>query len=212
MSAEAPRPAHDLAEPLAASFAQIMRNLVALIIRAFVHHPLLLPRFFPYCTRLSRAAQRLTRLMARIASGHAARPRSADTSGPASGAACPPQPRLPSRKAWFLHAMRDHPLRHEAHIIAGHLAQCLAQPGVSEFLAAHPAAQRILNPVRHFLGLPTTRKPRASKQRLPAQRPPEQPSTTPPPRQPRPSRPRAWRQIPADDAACHPRPLLRKKA
>ena len=137
--------------------------------------------------------------MARIESGTLPRPR---PTRPRTTARARPD-RLPARKFWLLHALRDHPERHNAVAFSSQLAHLLAQPGVPEFLAAHPGAQRILNPIRHFLGLPTTRKPR--KPRAPTARLPRI-------RQPRPKRPRSWTAILADDAARHPPPLRKKPA
>ena len=189
-----------LGTPLGLTLAGIIRDVIALIARVLCRHPLLALRVIPYCNRLNRAAQRFTALMARIAAGTPTRTRAPRRTPRPSQ---PKPDRLPARKAWLLHTMRDHPERHNAAAFGNQLAHLLAQPGVPEFLAAHPAANRILNPIRHFLGLPTTRKPRQPRA-----------STVRPPRPPRPKprRTRSWTAILAEDQALHPRPILKKPA
>ena len=146
--------------PFADSMSVLLRNLMALIAHALLRDPRRAPLIGLLCSRLNRAGQRLTALMARIAAGHTPRPARKPAARPTQTPPIALRPRLPSRKAWLLHAMQANPLRHEAACIASALDHLLSQPGIADLLAAHPAAQRILNPIRHFLGLPTTRKPR----------------------------------------------------
>ena len=64
--------------------------------------------------------------------------------------------------------MRDltRDLGYEAVGYASQLEHLLAEPGVADLLAAAPAAQRVLNPIRHMLGVgpaphrPSSRRPR----------------------------------------------------
>ncbi len=217
----AAQPAPDLAPAL----ASIIRGVLALMARAFCRNPAIALRIAPFYGLLNRAARRFAALMARIAAGKPPRPPRLRPPRPSAPRTTEPKtlhPRLPARKAWLLHAMRDHPERHNAAAFGSHLAHLLAAPGVPEFLAAHPAAHRILNPIRHFLGLPTTRKPRAPRPPSDPLRGPRTPRATRGPRTPRPpetskprprkSRSRSWSAILADDLALHPRPSLKKPA
>ena len=194
------------APDLAPTFALIIRNVIALMLRAFCRHPVPVVRIVLICNHLNRAAQRLTALMSRIALGATARSRAGCQ--PRAGGRPAASNRLPARRAWLLHAMRDHPERHNAAAYGCQLAALLAQPGVGEFLAAHPSARRILNPVCHFLGLPTTRKPRAPRPVAPQAATAVTPRAAAPRRTPRPSPGRA--AIPAGDPVHHPAPLRKK--
>lgn len=185
------------ATPFAADVAAILRNLIALVAHALLRDPRYVWRIGAICTRLNRAAQRLTTLMAHLAAGRAPRQYPKRPPRPQRPTQTTPRHRLPSGRAWLLRVLQSHPKRHEAAICASQLQHLLARPGVADLLAATPSAQRILTPIQHFLGLPTTRKPRQP-------RPPK-------PRAPRPAKPRpqSWTQILAPDRA---RRLLSQKS
>ena len=184
------------------SMSVLLRNLMALIAHALLRDPRRAPLIGLLCSRLNRAGQRLAALMARIAAGHTPRPARKPAARPTQTPPIALRARLPSRKAWLLHAMQANPLRHEAACIASALDHLLSQPGIGDLLAAHPAAQRILNPIRHFLGLPTTRKPRPpqlSESRLPESRLSEPRRSKP--RFPKP-RAQSWTKILAAESAA----------
>ena len=147
----APLPPHlrTLAPAVAVRVALILTHLAALVARAFLRNPRLVPLIIPLWTRLTRGARRFSKLMAQFAAGHLPRHRPGGRGGRA------PKPPIPTANAWLVRT-----LHHEAAALGSQLAHLLAEPGVAELLAAAPAAARILNPIRRALGLPTATRPR----------------------------------------------------
>ncbi len=137
----------------------ILAALAAVVARAFLRQPGRVALILPLWNRLSRAAQRFTRLAARVAAGRPAKP---SRPGIRPGAHSSPAPiRFPTAHGWLV---AD--LRHEAAVYAIQLEALLAEPATIAFLAAAPTASRILNPLRHMLGLPAGR-PRTRAQSIP---------------------------------------------
>ncbi len=204
-----PLPPHlrALAAPTATALTAFIASVIALIAHAFVKYPTLVLHIIPICTRLRRAEIRFARLMARVAAGIAPRPSRAASPRPASPRRAPRALlNLPRRRAWLLHIMQPHPLRHEAAIAGTRFEYLLAQPGVADLLAAVPRAHRILNPLRHFLGLPRVPVPRIR----PACAETEPPAPCAPPAPPRARHPRPARPAIRTDAAT-PDPHLSPK-
>ena len=139
-----------LAPIVALRLTAILAGLAALIARAFLKNPRFLPIILPLHRRLTHAARRFAALMAGLAAGQLPRQR---PSRPGGGRG--PKPAIPTTKAWLIHT-----LRHEAVFYRGLLAALLAEPGVADLLAAAPSAQRLLNPIRRALHLPTVANPR----------------------------------------------------
>jgi hypothetical protein len=165
----------------AGRFAAIVAGLAALIARAFLRHPSLVPLILPLCRRLNHTARRLATLMSRLArhaasrrgearraaqrSGEARRAaqrsgearRAAQRSGEASGrGALAPRERtcpIPTTHAWLVRT-----LHHEAAAYASQLSHLLSEPGVSDLLDAAPAARRLLRPLCRMLGLSDTKR------------------------------------------------------
>jgi hypothetical protein len=141
-----------LAPGFAGRFTMIVAGLAALIARAFLRNPRLVPLIIPLCARLNRTARRVAALMSLLARHGAYRRR-----GEASGRGfslekprertCP----IPTTPAWLIAA-----LRHEAAAYASQLSHLLAEPGISELLDAAPAAKRLLRPLCRMLGIPDT--------------------------------------------------------
>ncbi len=154
------------APEIARRFTLIIASIAALIMRAFLRNPRLLPIIFPLCNRLTRIARRFTTLMARVAADKH------PTLRPSRARAGTRKPRLPipTSHAWLIRA-----IPYEAAAFASQLAHLLAEPGVAALLAAVPTVQRLLNPIRHALALqpapprPKRKRPPAPKMR-PAQR------------------------------------------
>ncbi len=150
---------------LAVRLGMILAGLAALIARAFLKHPRHVAVILPLWARLTRAARRFERLMARLTEGKTPRPSRPGHSGP------PPTP-LPTAHGWLVVA-----LRHEAAAYACQLEAFLAEPQTAALIAHSPQAGRILRPLCRMLGLPqgaATHQPPA----IPPT-PPEPP--TPPP-------------------------------
>ena len=148
------------APEIARRFTLIMAALAALIIRAFLRNPRLIPIAYLLCNRLTRAARRFSSLMARVAANKHPRPRSHP--GARRASTRKPPPPIPTGHAWLIRAIPN-----EAASYASQLAHLLAEPGVAELLAAVPTIQRILNPLRHALALtpPPARRARPSRAR-----------------------------------------------
>jgi len=171
-AAPLPIPASRLAPDLARRVGLILAALAALLARRFLREPRLVALIVPLWTRLNRSAGRFERLMARLAAGKLPRPRRPGRSGPHRRGAT-----LPSGRGWLVRA-----LGHEAAGCASQLEHLLAEPGVADLLAAAPAAQRILNPLRHMLGVGPAPRRRAS----------HHPASMRRPREPRPLPPRPF--------------------
>ena len=132
------------APDVARRFTLIIAALAALIARAFLHNPRLLPLFMPLCNRLNRAARQFTTLMARVAADKHPRHRS----GRKRAGSRKPKPPIPTGHAWLIRA-----IPYEAAAYGSQLAHLLAEPGVAELLAAVPTVQRLLNPILRALAL-----------------------------------------------------------
>jgi hypothetical protein len=151
-----------LAPGFAGRFTMILAGLAALIARAFLRNPRLVPLIVPLCARLNRTARRVAVLITLLAR-HGAIRHGATRRGEASdrGALAPrnrcrpfaPRTRcpIPTTPAWLIAA-----LRHEAAAYASQLAHLLAEPGISELLDAAPAAKRLLRPLCRMLGISDT--------------------------------------------------------
>lgn len=159
------------APEIARRFTLIMASIVALIARAFLRNPLLLPLIVPLYNRLNRAARRFTTLMARVAANKFPTPRT--PTGEKRAGTRKPKPPIPTTHAWLIRA-----IPYEAASFASQLAHLLAEPGVAELLAAVPTVQRILNPIRHALAL-TPKPPWPKRKRPPAAKRPPAPRRTP---------------------------------
>ena len=158
----------------ATEFAAILRDLLAIIGARFLKNPRLAPLILTLWSRLSNAARRMHATMARIAHGRPPR-----TSGGKNQHT--PRPKLPTGYAWLLRE-----LKHEAAYIRTRLETLIADPETAALLAANPAAQRLLNPIRHALGHDTPRltprpprirapRPKREKRRLPVTLMPHRP-------------------------------------
>ena len=154
----------------AAAVGVILRDLAALIARRFLNHPLRAAFIIPLWRYLTRAAHRLDRLLARRAAGPLPppRPRTPHPGGPRR------KPGFPTGHAWLIRALGP-----EAAAYAAQLEALLARPEAADLLA-HPAARRILAPIRRMLGLLPPRKAPAAPPRTRAPRP-SRPWWLPPP-------------------------------
>ena len=142
-----PTPTSLLAPDLARRVGVIVAALAALIARRFLAEPRLVALIIPLWNRLTLSARRFERLMARLAAGRLPIPRRCTVR---SVRPVPPPHRtgLPTGRGWLVRA-----LGYEAVGYASQLEHLLAEPGVADLLAAAPAAQRILRPLRHMLGV-----------------------------------------------------------
>jgi hypothetical protein len=137
-----PAPVQAFAPDFARRFGLIMAALAAIVARRFLREPRFAALIVPLWTRLTRAARRFERLMARLAAGRPARPRRPGHGGPHTSAA------LPTGRFWLIRA-----LGHEAAACASQLEALLAEPAAAELLALAPAAGRILRPIARMLAI-----------------------------------------------------------
>jgi hypothetical protein len=158
--APTPTPVQAFAPDLARRFALIVAGLAALVAHRFLRDPRLQSLIVPLWTRLTRTARRFERLMARLAANRAPRPRPSGPHRPNADRAATP---LPTGHGWLIRALPQ-----EAAAYAAQLESLLAEPGVADLLAAHPAAARILRPLGRMLGLhalaPKRNRPKPSIQ------------------------------------------------
>ena len=161
----------------AGSIGVILRNLAALIARRLLNDPLHAGFIIPLWQHFTRAAQRLDRLIARLAAGPIPppRPRASSHSGPRH------PPAFPTARAWLIRALGA-----EGAIYAAQIEARLADPATADLLAC-TAARRTLAPIRRMLGLAAAppRRPAAAASRQPA--PTRQPSPQPDPIPPHPT-------------------------
>jgi hypothetical protein len=144
-----PPAASDLFTPppdFAGRLALIVAGLAALIARAFLRDPRLIPLIRPLHAHLTRTARRFAALMALLAAGRLPRLRRPGKSGPHH-----PRPRIPTTPAWLVAT-----LHHEAAAYASQLSHLLDAPGMSELLDAAPEARRLLRPLCRMLGISDT--------------------------------------------------------
>ncbi len=161
-----PTPVQALAPDLARRIALIVAGLAALVAHRFLREPRLASLIVPLWTRLTRTARRFDRLMTRLAANrlHKPRPTKLRHRTPDAARATP----LPAGHGWLIRA-----LPHEAAAYAAQLDSLLAESGVADLLAAHPAAGRILRPLGRMLGLrapalnPNTPKPNTPNRSTP---------------------------------------------
>jgi hypothetical protein len=139
-------------------------GLAALVARRFLREPRLQSLIVPLWTRLTRTATRFHRLMARLAANRPIRPRPPRPHRPNTARAAT---LLPAGHGWLIRAVPQ-----EAAAYAAQLEALLAEPGVADLLAAHPAAGRILRPLGRMLGLGTLAPKRKRPQRSPRAAPP----------------------------------------
>jgi len=164
-------PAPNAPTPLAvAEIARRIDLIFAALLTLIPHHARLLGALtLPLWTRLSRARQRLARLLARLAAGTPPRPpgtapRHPSARVPAPGAA------LGRRHGWVVAT-----LGYQAASLAAQLDHLLRQPGAAATLAASPGCARTLRPLCRMLGIPLPpdlRLPEARAPRKTAPRPP----------------------------------------
>ena len=133
---------------LARQLGVILAALAALVARVFLRDPRHVALIIPLWTRLTRAARRFDRLMARLAAGTPSKPRQPGRSGSR------PVP-LPTGNGWLRLA-----LRHEGAACATQLDHLLAAPETAALLAQFPQAARILRPICRMLGLRVLALPR----------------------------------------------------
>ena len=127
----------------------ILRNLAALIARRFLHDPFHAALIIPLWQHLTRAAQRLDRLFARLAAGPlpSRKSRANNHSGPRRKSP------FPTAHAWLIRV-----LGFEAAAYASQLVALLADPAAADLLE-NTAARRTLAPIRRMLGLPPAPRP-----------------------------------------------------
>jgi hypothetical protein len=155
-AAPTPAPVQTFAPDLARRVGLILTTLAALIARRFLRQPRLAALIIPLWTRLTRAARRFERLMARLAAGGLPKPRASgrgdphrdDTlptgrGGPHRGAET-----IPTGRGWLVRVLGS-----EAAACATQLQALLAEPAAAELLALAPAAQRILRPIARMLAI-----------------------------------------------------------
>ena len=175
-------PAAPLPDELRLLAPRLTENLVAaivaiqaLIAHHFLRHPVFQPVINPLWQRLNRARHCLTRLAARIAAGtplpvsRAGQKRTQPTVAPHT------YPPIPRTYGWLLKALAWHVAVHR-----NRLERLLAEPGMTDLVAATPSLGRILRPIGHMLALPVPALPRKRPARRPA-RPDPPPEPAPPP-------------------------------
>ncbi len=137
-----PAPVQAFAPDFARRLGLILAALTALIAQRFLRDPRLAALIVPLWTRLTHTTRRFERLMARLAAGTLPRPRNSGSGGHRSAAA------LPAGRGWLVAA-----LGHEAAACATQLEALLAEPAAAAFLAAVPAARRIIRPLARLLAI-----------------------------------------------------------
>ncbi len=156
-----PAPVQAFAPDFARRLGLILATLAALVARRFLRVPHLVPLIIPLWRRLTRAARRFDRLMARLAAGRLPRPHPSGPSGPRAAV-------LPTGRLWLIRALGP-----EVAACATQLQALLAEPAAAAILADVPAARRIVLPLGRLLGLRAcalARRPRAPRPARP--RPP----------------------------------------
>ena len=159
-----------LTENLVAAIVAIQ----ALIAHHFLRHPIFQPAINPLWYRLNRARHCLTRLATRIQEG---RPLPTSRAGQKRNPTAPPRtyPPIPRTYGWLLKALTWHVALHR-----NRLERLLAEPGMTDLVAATPSLGRILRPIGHMLALPVPALPRKRPARRPARpNPPPAPATSP---------------------------------
>ena len=137
-----------LAPGFAARFAIIMLGLAKIMAIRFDRHPRFKPLAFIIWNRFVSTHRRFTAIMTRLAAGRA--PRVNPSRDRVRTRTSTTQPKIPNTNGWL-----GLELKHEAAIWRARLEALLAEPGMAELLAASPALNLILNPIRIALGMPT---------------------------------------------------------
>ena len=159
------------APDFARQFGLIMAALAALVASRFLRQARLVPLIIPLWNRITRAARRLERLMARVAAGKLPQPGAPTSASPraAAAAATPDAPAkaprrggphsnvLPRGVFWLLRV-----LGYEAAGLASQLEALLAEAAAVELLAAVPAVGRITRPMKRLLAI-GARQPRPAR-------------------------------------------------
>ena len=160
-------------------FGLIMAALAALVASRFLRQARLVPLIIPLWNRITRAARRLERLMARIAAGKLPQPGAPTSASPgaptsaspraAAAAATPDAPAKAPRRGgphsnvlprgifWLIGV-----LGYEAAGLASQLEALLAEAAAVELLAAVPAVGRITRPMKRLLAI-GARQPRPAR-------------------------------------------------
>ena len=156
-----------LAPGFAARFAIIILGLAKIMAIRFDRHPRFRPLALLIWNRCARAHRLVTAIMTRLAAGRTPRrdPRRNRVRTPTSTSTT--QPKIPNTTGWL-----GVELKHEAAAWRARLEALLAEPGMAELLAAEPALNLILNPIRIALGMDTD---------PPRHVPPTRPAPPPPP-------------------------------
>jgi hypothetical protein len=172
--------------------ARVAFILTALALVVAAHFRTLGPHTVPLWTRITRAAGRIARLMARLEAGRL-RPPARNRQGRRGG---PPPASLPREYGWLVHR-----LRHEAAMATYRFERLLDEPETAQILAAAPGVARILRPICRLLAVnapilrparPTPPAPAAppapgrpaAAEPAPAQAAPDQAAPKPPRRRP----------------------------
>jgi hypothetical protein len=145
--ASLPPPVQAFAPDFARRLGLILATLTALIARRFPREPALAALVVPLWRRLTRAARRFERLMARLAAGTLPKPRAPSSASPGRGDHRSVDV-LPTGKGWLVRALGP-----EAAACATQLQALLAERGAAELLALAPAARRILRPLTRLLAI-----------------------------------------------------------
>ena len=172
-------PVQAYAPDFARRFGLIMAALAALVASRFLRQARLVPLIIPLWNRITRAARRLERLMARIAAGKLPQPGAPTSASPgaptsaspraAAAAATPDAPAKAPRRGgphsnvlprgifWLIGV-----LGYEAAGLASQLEALLAEAAAVELLAAVPAVGRITRPMKRLLAI-GARQPRPAR-------------------------------------------------
>jgi len=138
-------PLQAYAPDFAHRFGLIMAALAALVAARFPRHPRLAALAIPLWGRITRAARRFERLMARIAAGKPARPARPHRSGGGG----PHRPDgIPRGRFWLLRA-----LGYELAGLASQLEALLAEAAAKAALAEVPGVGRIVRPFVRMLAI-----------------------------------------------------------
>ena len=143
-------PAPDQVRDLAIRLGWILVGLAALVARKFPRYIRLLPLVCRVWSRVSTANMRFIRLTGLVAAGRWSNRAPATTvrqTTPTPRAERPPAPSYPTAHGWIVHA-----IGWEAAGYTCQLEHLLADPAMVAFIAATPAAARILRPIVHMLG------------------------------------------------------------
>ena len=158
-----------LAPRLTESLIAAIIAIQALIAHHFLRHPIFQPVINPLWNRLTRLATRIQEGRP-LPTSRAGQKRTRPTAAPRT------YPPIPRTYGWLLKALAWHVAVHR-----NRLERLLAEPGMTDLVAATPSLGRILRPLGHMLALPVPALPRKRPARRPARpNPPPVPATSPP--------------------------------